>query len=383
MPSMQTSDVSLQRLQSLATFEAPEGARVLSLYLNLDPSANLAAPANRQTAVNSLLDEAARAVEGQEELGHDAHMALREDVSRTRDALDANLGDGWAEGAHALGLFVCGPGDLFEVVRLPRPVDQRVVIADRPAIEPLAEVGVAERWAVLLLDGDDARLLEGIGDRLDETETVHGDHGGRTGRGGMSAQRYERSVGMEEDEFARGAVQLLAENDQRKSYAWVVLGMSDRYFGLVADHLSQQLRERVIGRIDAGADWESPQDVRAKVEPLLQIHETHLEREALDRVGANGVRGLADTLPALYERRVETLVLEPGVERPGVVCPRCRWASPDEVRSCPVDGEAMQPHPNLIEWAVAMAVEGDAKILPLRHHNDLADHDGIAGALRF
>src|SRR3712207_7258235 len=95
---MQTSDVSQERLQRLATFEAPGGARVLSLYLNLDPAANLAAPANRQSAVNSLLDEAARAVEGEEQLDHDAHMALREDVNRAREALEANLDDNWAEG---------------------------------------------------------------------------------------------------------------------------------------------------------------------------------------------------------------------------------------------------------------------------------------------
>src|SRR3712207_6909491 len=93
MPSLQTSDVTFERLQRLAAAEAPSGTRVLSLYLNLDPQANLAAPANRRSAVNSLLDEAARAVEGQEDLGHDAHVALRDDVTRTREALDANLDD--------------------------------------------------------------------------------------------------------------------------------------------------------------------------------------------------------------------------------------------------------------------------------------------------
>ena len=383
MPSMQTSDVSQERLQSLATFEAPSGARVLSLYLNLDPAANLAAPANRRSAVNSLLDEAARAVEGEEDLSHDAHMALREDVSRARGELDANLDDGWAEGAHALALFVCGPAELFEVVRLPRPVDNKVLIADRPAIEPLAESGTADRWAVLLLDGDDARLLEGVGDRLEETQTISGDHGGRTNTGGMSAQRYERSVGMEANEFARGAAEMLRENDDRKHYARILVGTSERFYGLLESHFSQQLAERIIGRFDAGADWESPQSIREKIEPLLQIDETHRELDALDAVGANGVRGLADTLPALYERRVATLLLEPGVERPGVVCPRCRWASADELRTCPVDGEAMKEHPNLIEWAVEVAIEQGASVLPLRHHNDLAEHDGIAAAVRF
>jgi peptide chain release factor subunit 1 len=383
MPSMQTSDVSQERLQNLATFEAPSGTRVLSLYLNLDPAANLAAPANRRSAVNSLLDEAARAVEGEEELAHDAHIALRDDVTRTREALEANLDDGWAEGAHALALFVCGPADLFEVVRLPRPVDNKVFIADRPSIEPMAELGPADRWAVLLLDGDDARLLEGTGDRLEESETISGDHGGRSSAGGMSAQRYERHVGMEENEFARGAAEMLRQADDRNHYARILVGTSERYFTLLRDHFPQQLAERVIGRFDAGADWESPQSIRERIEPLLQIDETHRERDALDAVGARGVRGLADTLPALYERRVGTLLLEPGVERPGVVCPRCRWASADEVRACPVDGEAMKEHPNLIEWAVEVAIEQGATVLPLRRHNDLAEHDGIAAALRF
>ncbi|CAA9534831.1 MAG: hypothetical protein AVDCRST_MAG85-4002 [uncultured Solirubrobacteraceae bacterium] len=380
---MQTSDVSPERLQRLATFEAPAGGRVLSLYLNLDPAANLAAPVNRQTAVNSLLDEAGRAVEGEEELDHDTHMALREDVSRTRDALDENLDDGWAEGAHALALFVCGPADLFEVVRLPRPVDNRVFIADRPSIEPLAEIGVADRWAVLLVDGDDARLLEGRGDRLEEAATISDDHGGRSSAGGMSAQRYERHVGMEEKQFAKGAAELLRAADERNRYERILIGTSDRYYTLLLSHLSQELRDRVIGRFDAGADWQSPQAIREKVEPLLQMDETHRERAALDAVGASGVRGLADTLPALYERRVATLLLEPGVERPGVVCPRCRWASADEARTCPVDGEAMREHPNLIEWAVEVAIEQRAEVMSLRRHNDLAEHDGIAAALRF
>ena len=365
MPSMQTSDVDRDRLQTLATFEAPGGSRVLSLYLNLDPAANLGPHANRQSAVNSLLDEAARAVEGEEELDHDAHIALREDVTRAREELDANLDDGWAEGAHALGIFVCGPAGLFQVLRLPRPVANRVVIAERPAIEPLAEVGPADRWAVLLLDGDDARLLEGVGDRLVEEES--------------------RRVGTEENEFAREAAEMLRELDGRRHYARILIGASERYHGLLQQHFPQQLSARVIGRFDAGADWESPQDIRAKVEPLLQIDETHRERAALDRVEnpKTGVRGLAATLPALYERRVGTLVLEPGVERSGFVCPRCRWASADEIRECPVDGEPMREHANVIEWAVEVAVEQDAVVLPLRHHDDLAAHDGIGAVLRF
>jgi peptide subunit release factor 1 (eRF1) len=380
---MQTSDVTQDRLQRLATFAPADGARVLSLYLNLDPTANLHLSETRRSAVNSLLDEAARAVEGEEDLDHDAHMALREDVARARAELDANLDDGWAEGAHALALFLCGPADLFEVLRLPKPVDSRVTIADRPAIEPLAEVGPAEHWAVLLLDGNDARLLEGFGDRLEEVGHEHSDHGGRTRRGGMSAMRYERSVGMEENEFLRGAARMLDEADGRRAYRMIFVGTTERTYSTFLDALSQPLRERINGRFDVGADWESVSSVQERLQPLLRTDESHREREALDRVGAGGLRGIVDVLPALYERRVATLLIEPGLEHPGVVCPKCRWAMAEERGTCPVDGETMVEHPNLVEWAVELAVEQDAEVLPVRRHDDLSDHDGIAVALRF
>jgi len=383
MPSMQSSDVTAERLQRLATSVAPDGARVLSLYLNLDPRQDLATGQARQTAITSLLDEAERRIEGEEDLDHDVHMALREDVRRARAELDEHLQDDWAEGAHALALFVCGPADLFEVVRLPRPVDARVIIADRPAIGPLVEAAPLRHWAVLLLDGDDARLLEAHGDRLEEVQSLSGDHRGRTSAGGMSAQRYERSVGMEESEFLRQAADLLRQADERASYEQILVGTTPRMFSEFEGHLAQHVRERIGARFDVDADHASPTEVRERVEPLLQQDETRHEGDVLGQMRANGVRGLADVLPALYERRVQTLLLEPGLEHPGAVCPRCRWAVPEEAGSCPVDGETLVPHENILEWAVEMAVEQSAEVLVLRHHEDLGESDGIGAALRF
>jgi protein required for attachment to host cells len=383
MPSLQTSDVTFERLQRLAAVQAPDGARVLSLYLNLDPQANLAAPANRRSAVNSLLDEAGRAVEGQERLDHAAHVALREDVTRAREELDANLDDGWAEGAHALAIFVCGPGDLFEVLKLPRAVDNRVVIAERPAVLALAESGPSDPWAVLVFDGNDARLLEGHGDALVQVDDEHSDHGGRTSRGGRSAARYERSVGMEEHEFLREVADMLQDAAEQHGYERIFVGTTERHYGEFVGLLEQHTREKVVARFDAGADWEAPHDLREKLEPLLVADETHREHDALQKTASphSGVRGLAATLPALYERRVATLLIEPGLQQQGVVCPRCRWAAEDQA-TCPVDGETMVPV-DLVEWAVERAIEGDAAILPVRRHNDLSDSDGIAAVLRF
>ena len=98
---MQTNEITQDRLRSLAALR-PDGARVLSVYVDLEPSEFATAPA-RSTQVTSLLDEADRAVRSQEGLSHDARMALRADVDRVREWFRSGAFD--AKGAHGLAVF--------------------------------------------------------------------------------------------------------------------------------------------------------------------------------------------------------------------------------------------------------------------------------------
>ena len=75
-----------------------------------------------------MIDDAARRIRENDGLSHDAQKALEEDVRRA----DSFLRDFSPKGAHGLALFACGPEDLFEAIRLPRPIDTRVVIDDTP-----------------------------------------------------------------------------------------------------------------------------------------------------------------------------------------------------------------------------------------------------------
>jgi hypothetical protein len=43
----------------------------------------------------------------------------------------------------------------------------------------------------------------------------------------------------------------------------------------------------------------------------------------------------------------------------------------------------MEQDADLVEWAVETAIEQDAAVLPLRHHEDLGGYDGIGAVLRF
>src|SRR2546423_580579 len=111
---MQTNELRPDRLRELAVLR-PDGARVLSVFLNLDP-AEFAEPPARASEIRSVVDDLskrARAEEGR--LGHEEKLALRADVERVEESLSSLS----PKGAHGVVVYACGPADLFELIRLP------------------------------------------------------------------------------------------------------------------------------------------------------------------------------------------------------------------------------------------------------------------------
>ncbi|HEY8585020.1 MAG TPA: hypothetical protein VIL49_18825, partial [Capillimicrobium sp.] len=162
---MRANDLDPSRLRRLAGLKAPSGM-VLSLYVDLDPT-TFAAPPARETQVTSLIDEADRRLR-ELELGHDARVSARRDLDRAREALHETVSH--SNGALGVAVFASESADLFEVLRLPRPVDSRAVLDDSPWIEPLVRLGTSDRVCVALVDRHHVRLLLGTRDGLEELD---------------------------------------------------------------------------------------------------------------------------------------------------------------------------------------------------------------------
>src|SRR2546428_23674 len=275
---MQTNELSNELLRRLADFR-PDGARVLSLFLNLDPSQFGTARA-RATEINSLVDQADRCVRDAAGLDHGQEVALREDVERARRFLNGTD----FEGAHGLALYLCGPADLFEPIKLPRPIETRVCLNDSPFVEPLAELATRGSWCILLVNRQVTRMLRGARERLDElppvTDEGHGQH-------------------------------------------------------------------------DLGA-------------------------------GGRAVVGIEDTIEALNERRVGTLLVVDGLTAPGVFCRSCGWVGVQNLKRCPADGGALERRDDVVESAIELAILQSAEVLVSRHYRDeLERRGGIGAVLRF
>jgi len=82
---MAANTITRDRLRRLADVK-PERGRVLSVFLNLDPT-EFATPAARSTAITSVMTEAAHRVDQADGLDHEERQALRADVDRVREAL--------------------------------------------------------------------------------------------------------------------------------------------------------------------------------------------------------------------------------------------------------------------------------------------------------
>ena len=99
-------------------------------------------------------------------------------------------------------------------------------------------------------------------------------------------------------------------------------------------------------------------------------------------------RGLAATLEALAERRVETLLLAHNFAAAGARCPRCGLLYPKGTGTCAADGASLVPVADLREGAVESAVLQDAGIMVIGEGADpeppaLRRGGGIAALLRF
>src|SRR3954452_18297851 len=162
---MLVNDVDAPRLRRLASLK-PDGARVLSLYLDLDPQ-NFAAAGARQSEITSALDAAARMVD-EAELDHDTKVAARADVERVRDELSDDGLD--AKGAQAVAVFACGPAELFELLKLPRPIATHATLDDSRGIEPLLGMVREPRLAVALVDRHQFRMFHGTEAALEELD---------------------------------------------------------------------------------------------------------------------------------------------------------------------------------------------------------------------
>jgi peptide chain release factor subunit 1 len=363
------------------------GRRVVSLYLDLDPERFATAPA-RAAQIRSLIDEAAKNVENGGDLAREDRIGLREDLERVKEYLLSR--EAPFQGARALAVFCCGGDGLFETIKLMRPVPARVVLDPSPYIEPMLTAAMQREWCVVLVSRRRARVLTGAADELRERhardDEVHGQHD----QGGWSQARYERSVEKEVDDHLRAVASIIDRRFRRDRFDRLALGGPPEVVPRLEAMLSEEVLARLApGRVEVDLSSAGDAEIRTAVAQLVEEDDRRRERETLDRVaagvgsGGRAAAGPEETVAALNERRVETLLLAPGFDAEADRCPSCGLIVLEGDGHCPADGGDLEHTAHLREAAVEAALAQDAAVMVVRHHRDLGPFGGIAAVLRF
>jgi peptide chain release factor subunit 1 len=371
--------ITQTRLRALAEVR-PQDGRVLSVFLNLDPT-EFATPAARSSAITSVMTAAAHKVERKEGLSHAERHALKLDVERVRDVLTGSALT--ANGTRAVAVFACGSEDLLEVIKLRHPLESRVVLDRRAFVEPLVMQGADERWMVLLTNRRCARLFYGPGDGLEETDRIVDEVHSQHDQGGWSQTNYQRSVEKEVQDHLVHAAEIAFAAYKQRGPDRVLIGAPDELIGELKAKLHPYLLERAVGRLHVDVENASLDDVRAAAADAVTEHVRRCEREALDRLaegvgrGGRAAAGIEEVLDALNQARVETLLIDDGFHAAG----RVDYAA--GLLHAAGAAEHGEPVDDIVEPAIEKALEQSAQTIVVRHHEDLATLGGIGALLRF
>jgi peptide chain release factor subunit 1 len=364
--------VGVDTLERLAHLDL-RGHPILSVYFDLDPT-RFPTPDTRDSQLESLLDGA-------------RHQAASEDADRVAAWLRANPAT--APGAHGLAIFSCAQADVFEVVRLPAPVEPLAVLDTVPWLEPLAAIISPGDWGIAVVSRRAARLLRGGPGGLTEFATIAGELHRRHAQGGWAQARFQRGIEEQVAAHVRRVADRLVRAHRRRPLQRLVLVCSAELRPVMEHNLPDELTGVLAGTVDADLEHASAEEILGAVAPLFAQTERDWERDLIAHLehalgtGGGAAAGLDDVLSTLEQHRVQTLFVGRGGSLRAGLCPTCGRLSTDGARTCPLDGASLA-EVDAIEHAVAEAERQSAAVVVAHHEQAwLHDHGDIAALLRW
>lgn len=348
---------------------------VLSIYLDLDPAAS-GSDAQR-LRLRSLLKDA----------------ASPEDIEVVERYFDHEFD--WK--GRSVAVFSCASEGFFRVYHLAVPLRSRVRMMDRPYVKPLADLlDSYGGYGVALIDKQGARLFyfhlgevrerDGhLGEEIKHTKRggssqFPGRRGGVAGRTNYVEEATERNL----KEAAEFAAQFFAENHVRRVLiggtddsvipfrsflpkAWQSLVVGTFPISMNAGHLEVLERAMLVGQ----------EAERRREERLVQTVITGAAK------GRGGVLRLDDTLGAVNEGRVQTLVIRDGYRAPGLRCRGCQYVTAQVLEHCPFCGGSFERIQDAVELAVRKVMQDGGEVEVLHENMGLGEIQPIGGLLRY
>lgn len=376
-PETKPATPTEQDLARLARVRSREG--VLSLYLDFAPSGGeRRQPAAAFVHALKTLDTLDLSPKLRARL--DEERALVEEFARKKFALQGR----------SLILFSCQPRGLWSMFQLQEPVRPLARFAERPAVAQMASLlDEFERYLVVLIDKEEARLISVYMDRAESRAHFTDDYPGRNKRGGWAQARYSHHRDDHLRRHVLHVTEALLGELQRQPFDKLIIGGPDEAKSALLHVLPRPIQTRIAGSFVGElflSDAHVVERVRDVEEKAEHESQASLVNNLLDAAGAGGPAALGweETLQALAEGRVHKLILVEGRTRKGRVCSNGH-AVIESLRTCPFCAARLEVVNDLAEWAAERAFDTDARVATVRAGaaKALTTRGGVGALLRY
>jgi len=360
-------------LHELLEYQAP--SPVLSLYLNTEPVEG--GVESHRKRLRSMLKE----------------IDMPEDVLVVERYFEYEFD--WS--GNSVVVFSCQADDFFRGYSLALPVRSRVRLGNRPYVKPLADLLDAYGgYGVALVDKQAARLFYFHLGELREEEGVHGEAVRHTKRGGGSQAQGRRGGTAGQTNYAeevadrniKDAAEAAAQFFTEKSVRRVIIGGTEDTVKPFQNQLPKAWQSLVIGTFPISMTA-SKDEVLERAVQIVKDADARRDVKLVDAVITGAAKGrgavvqLEDTLRAVHDGRVQTLLIKEAFRAKGYLCTGCGYVTSEEIAKCPYCDGQFDQISDVVELAVrqVMASGGEVEVL----HDDLGlgNYEHIGAILRY
>lgn len=338
---------------------------VTSLYLNIDP---LNKQNDYKIVTKDLLKEKRSRLEAirvRKNFSRDQVKSVLEDLTRIEDFV---LHDYMRNGEKGLAVFSCNAKRFWQVLPLPKPTADHMVVDFDPYIRPLSELLSEFRdYGVVLVDTTKATAFEVGLDQPKEVFRIQNPVGPRRKEAGFKGREEGHSKRHQQElvmKHFKKVVNRVEKMCLQKNPSWLILGGRHDVLTQFEGLLPTQLKSKVSGHVTVEPNH--PLDeVLMKAAEVARAAELSREKELIARLKGEadsnrggGTAGLQPTLEALRRGLVATLVVTRGYVAPGFFCGSCHFigaASEQKGETCPICGEEVHEAADVIDEAIAYA----------------------------
>jgi len=297
----------------------------------------------------------------------------------------------------SIALFSCHPDDFFAAFPLALDLRERARLLPRPYVKPLADLlDQFGHFGIALVDQQSIRLLLcHLGSiEIDQTEAGEAIRRTKAGGGSQATGRKSGDAGIDRSvetisdrnikNFAARAAAFFHENKARR----VLVGGTDEMTSRFLEQLPKRWRSLTVATfaIDINANHA---EIRRRAHHASREAQRKQERSLVEHAvtgaakGRGGVIRLDDTLSAVRNGSVQTLVIKEGYRAPGYRCEGCEYLTSQALETCPFCGGDFAEIEDAVEMAVQQVLRDGGSVAVIHESQDLDRAGKIGAVLRY